>query len=154
MRLSLNFNFFPTPSNSFFFSRPRSCVCERVCLCVCVSVLVVQCCSFFVLLFVFFYSWFFSFFLVLKNSFLFLYTRTHSSKKVFQVFRNDEQLCPLLYCLVFSFLARTRTHAAHCSHHEFQFLHSDSGLLQSIRPYNNYAIWTNPCYILLLNRLD
>lgn len=30
----------------------------------------------------------------------------------------------------------------------------DSGLLQSIRPYNNYAIWTSPCYILLLIRLE
>lgn len=30
----------------------------------------------------------------------------------------------------------------------------DSGLLQSIRPYNNYAIWTIPFYILWLIRLE
>lgn len=142
MRLSLNFNFFPTPS--YFFLASNVCVC--VCDCVRIS-----CTVLLFLLYFAFVFFFVIFFLFLKILFCFR-THAHSSKKVFQVFRNGEHLCPLLYCLVLSF--HIHTLAAHCSHHEFQFLHSDSGLLQSIRPYNNYAIWTNPCYILLLNRLD
>lgn len=92
MRLSLNFNFFPTPS--FFFA---SLVCASVRVCV----LVVLCCSSFVLLLFFFVI----FFLFLKILFCF-YTHAYKSKKSFPSFSERRAFVPaiLLLSLQFSYI--------------------------------------------------
>lgn len=139
------FQLFCSPPHSITFLR-----CFRVSVRMCVCVLVVLCYSFFCFAFAFFWRFFFCF----KYFFLFLYTRIHNQKKSFPSFSERRTFVPAILLLSLQFSYTLPIAIAHHEFHTDSFLHSDSGLLQSIRPYNNYAIWTNPCYILLLIRLE